>query len=379
MTDADLLAHGGTFVVLPEGQKAAPAKGSYGQGVALRLSPEERQRKRGDGSQLGFLCGGERVQMPDGTWRAIVVVDIDTKPAWTDPKGKEHPAQQGEATITKACEMLGDLPDTLACRTASGGFQLYYWAPTDLVFPPKVLSSRMGMGGGVEIQNDGQYVVFPGGHVSDAYAAAERAKGRSCVAGRYKWIDPTARIAELSAAWVEALRKHAKKEPTTTSGGPWTPVPLYTRRPDPRLANAATYLTGKAKLSIEGEGGRNVAFGVCGTLARLFRLPLDVARELILTHYNPRLVAAGTTEWQPEEIDERLSSAALTSSIPIADCQTEEEAEAFEAGFAASAVAPAPSAPAPSAPAGPPAGWLPRPRTPRAAMRRPRSRMRSAA
>lgn len=79
-----------------------------------------------------------------------------------------------------------------------------------------------------------------------------------------------------------------------------------------RIVAAITYLK-SAPLSIDGQGGRATFFSVCVSLTRKMRLPHDYAEALIERYYNPRLVTARTTTWAPDEIRERLASAAATS------------------------------------------------------------------
>jgi hypothetical protein len=89
-----------------------------------------------------------------------------------------------------------------------------------------------------------------------------------------------------------------------------------------RIDDAVRYLL-RAALSIKGQQGRNVMFGVCCALVRRMRLPLDVAADLIEQVYCPRLIAAGSEAWSRDTpgphgmtIMERLEKARDTGTTP---------------------------------------------------------------
>jgi hypothetical protein len=99
--------------------------------------------------------------------------------------------------------------------------------------------------------------------------------------------------------------------------GAVAPVPIDDPHSDygqMRIKDAIRYLR-EAPLSIEGQGGRTTFFGVCCCLMRRLRLPEELAAELVERVYNPRLLEAGTTPWDPGDIEVRLESAASTATV----------------------------------------------------------------
>lgn len=128
--------------------------------------------------------------------------------------------------------------------------------------------------------------------------------------------------------WVPALTKRDTVEPRTIEHAVHARVEAVPIA-DPsseygqaRLARAVRYLQ-IAPLSIRGESGRNVMFGICAYLTRTLRLPVDLAADCIEQIYNPRLIEAGTTAWSRDtpgahgmSIVERLEKARDGSKIP---------------------------------------------------------------
>lgn len=129
---------------------------------------------------------------------------------------------------------------------------------------------------------------------------------------------PTRGNPSALGSWALALEKAdiVRAKPVAKTHGAVEPVPIS----DPeneygqsRLSSAITYLE-SAPLGIEGSGGRDVFFKVCCFLMRRLRLPLDLAIDCVDVIYNPRLLAAGTTTWDRDDIEDRLISARDTSS-----------------------------------------------------------------
>lgn len=96
-----------------------------------------------------------------------------------------------------------------------------------------------------------------------------------------------------------------------------------------RIASAIRYLE-TAPLSIKGRGGRTTMFAVCVYLVRRLRLPLEIAADLLVAHYNPRLSAFGTSQWSRDQagphggcIMERLAKARDTGTVEIGDVMDE--------------------------------------------------------
>jgi hypothetical protein len=113
------------------------------------------------------------------------------------------------------------------------------------------------------------------------------------------------------------------------------PASVYGRA---RIARAVEYLR-TAPLSIKGEAGRNVMFGICAVLVRRMRLPIEIAAELIDAVYNPRLAAAGTDTWSVSapsrhgmSIVERLEKARDTGNVPPGNVIDEATWAMYEPG-----------------------------------------------
>lgn len=91
-----------------------------------------------------------------------------------------------------ALQLLGDIPETLAVATPTGGLHLYLRHPG---FP--VPNSASVLGPGIDVRGDGGYLVLP--------PSSHR------VGGRYEWIDPNVPIAE-APAWLLELLKHGPRK-----------------------------------------------------------------------------------------------------------------------------------------------------------------------
>lgn len=277
-------------------------------------------------ANAALLLGHDRVQLPDGTWRGVMAIDEDNKPA----RGAKA-AQTGAATIATLETRLGPLPRTLTSLTPGYGKHRLFWQPDDLVDVSKfVLKRDFGASAGVEILNEGSYIVYPGSELTPS--VAER---KGYVAGIYQWEDPTAPIAELPQTWAEYLIKLNESQGRDDSGpSSVEPVPIRDRGSpygQRRIQAAIRYLK-TAPLSIKGNNGHTTMFSVCCYLVRRLLLELDLAADLLEEHYNPRLEAAGTGTWSREtksphgfSIMERLIKARDTASeVPINVIDTEE-------------------------------------------------------
>lgn len=129
---------------------------------------------------IGLCCG------PD----SLFVVDVD-----------QH-GQDGEITLSKAEQRLGELPPTVEQRTGSGGRQLFFRYPVGF----DLRNSASKLGPGLDSRGWHGYVVLP----PSLHPCGER----------YQWIAPPRGgvLAELPARWARKL--HRKPPPPTL------PVPV---------------------------------------------------------------------------------------------------------------------------------------------------------
>lgn len=89
------------------------------------------------------------VAVATGGKSGLTVVDLDT----AEGHGSE---KDGEASLAEWCkENDVELPETVACRTPSGGLHLYFSAPG------RNLRNRTSVLPGVDVRGEGGYVVAP--------------------------------------------------------------------------------------------------------------------------------------------------------------------------------------------------------------------------
>ncbi len=282
LSDLQLLQRGGTFFPLPPGDKDPPPPGMTGKAVNYRLNATQRRALHGKpGDNMGLLLGHLRVEMPDGTYRGVFVIDEDNKPA-REKNGKLVGAQNGVQTIYKLEELLGPLPRTLTSLTPGLGKHRLFWAHERIVdLPAKILrrDPRFREDCGVEILTEGRYIVYPGSRLDPEIAIQ-----KGYVPGTYRWEDPTVSIAELPTSWVDYLLelKAPEAEVQTYVGDITDPKELSYRR-----ERYADYLK-HVRPAVEGGGGDAQLFEVVQFGAYDLALPNDSNIELIAEHYNPR-------------------------------------------------------------------------------------------
>lgn len=306
----------------------------------------------GHTGNTGLPCGHGRIDNGDETFWGVLVLDLDAKPERFDAQGNYRPEQRGPEVLAALEKELGPLPKTLTAITASGtGRHRYFEMPEEIEHVSNKVLDRWARehgfaASGIEVQNEGHQVVFPGSVITPEYAVAH-----GYIAGEYRWEDATISIAKLPQAWVDFLVAEAARMPKRGERSTVDPVPLdpSTKSGKKRLARARKYLE-RAPLSIRGQGGRNVFFGVCVTLVRKMLLPHEVAADLIEEVYNPRLADAGTTKWSRSTpgphgmtIMSRLLDAAVTSDAEEGRVETDKELDAWEAFRAARSKTPAES------------------------------------
>ncbi len=206
-TDRELLERGGTLFPLPAGHKAPPPTGVTGKLACVQLSAAKREALLSgpEDSNVGLLLGHLRVEMPDGSYRGVFVLDEDNKPERTTASGDVHKAQHGALTVAALEKELGPLPLTLRSLTPGHGSHRLFWAPDALVdVPSKLLAKNFGAQCGLEILTEGRYIVYPGSVLTSEVSAAA-----GYVAGEYRWEDPDASIAEFPIKWCDYILKLA--------------------------------------------------------------------------------------------------------------------------------------------------------------------------
>lgn len=241
----EILQRGGTFFPLPAGDKAPPPIGVTGKFACVKLSAEKRAaliRGAKDDANVGLLLGHRRVQMPDGRFRGVFVLDEDNKPARITEDGKECKAQYGSDTLLKLEALLGELPTTLRSFTPGYGSHRVFWAPDEIIdLGAKILAKAFGEQCGLDVLTEGRYMLFPGSKLSP-----EIAKLKGYIPGEYVWQDASVPIAEFPIKWIDYLVKLAggaasqhKALKTETETEP----PHLSRIPqDRRVADAAVYV-----------------------------------------------------------------------------------------------------------------------------------------
>jgi predicted P-loop ATPase len=164
-----------TFPLLPINSDGScgcgdPACGDSGKHPAVRWGRDHL----GAGVQLP-IPPGHGVGLATGERSGVVVIDLDMK------NGVD-----GVASLA----LLGEVPETLAARTGSGGLHLYFEHPG---FP--IRNSAGVLGPGIDVRGDGGYVVLP---------PSPHRSG-----GRYEWAAQVP-IAPLPAWLLAALKSPPK-------------------------------------------------------------------------------------------------------------------------------------------------------------------------
>lgn len=207
--------------------------------------------------------------------------------------------------IRQLADFLGvdekDLPETLTVETPSGGLHLYFQHPGFRVANRKPASA-------VDIKGDPSSddgLVYVVGPESPGY---ERTNDPCVVRPSEPYtitVDaPIAPAPEHLLAW---LRIGPKK----TQGSPVTPItpehPDWTRRVQLAVQACTEYPASQG----DGEASKRLV-RLAFHLAVELQLPLDVARDLVLEHWDPRCTHPDGRAWPwgPEEIERALASAA---------------------------------------------------------------------
>jgi len=201
-----------------------------------------------------------------------VVVDIDNEKA------------------NEELEALGDLPPTFTVATGRG-WHMYFQHPGFYVS-----NSASRLVPGVDVRGDGGFVVGPG---------SPHANGAT-----YEVVEdvPLARLPD----WL--LEKLRPSRPLQTQDQFFEPTAIDVSVPEGkrRIALAEEWLAKEAEPAIEGEGGSEKLWAVALRLVRTWELPVDVAAELIETHYNDRC----DPPWSAKEVFHKLEDARTHSSMP---------------------------------------------------------------
>lgn len=298
LSDLALLERGATFFPLPCGDKDPPPPYVTGKKVNVRLNAAQRKALHGGpNDNVGLLLGHFRIEMPDGSYRGVFVIDEDNKPERVRDDGTRLAAQVGAQTIAVLERELGPLPRTLTSLTPGLGKHRLVWAPDEIVdLPAKVLrrDPRFKEGCGVEILTEGRYIVYPGSRLSPEVAAI-----KGFVPGTYRWEDPTAPIAELPQAWVDYLLDLpgiGAGEIQASPGDVTDPKELEYRR-----ERYTDYLQHVAPC-VQGQAGDERLFSIAQFGAYDLALPASDVQELVAEHFNPRCVPP----WDEDDLEYRL-------------------------------------------------------------------------
>lgn len=239
--------------------------------------------------------GLDRIEMPDGSFRGVQILDEDVKPG-----------QHGRETLARLESQLGPLPVTLTARSASGGRHFYFEANESL---ERVSTKPFGKAAGLDWLREGCQVVFPGSEISDAYA-----EEKGCVAGRYEWIDRSVPVACLPAAWEEHLRMLAMVTPRDVSSNSPTPIDITSEDGQLLWLEAVAYCEQDAPVATKGQHGQDACFDVAGHLVKRFRLSHEDAKDLMLGVWSLR--CDPPSSWSERNIDRKLSQAREARQFP---------------------------------------------------------------
>jgi len=199
--------------------------------------------KRWPGALLG-LATGERV--------GLFVLDSD-KP-------------DGEATVAALEGRYGPLPATLTVRSGKGGTHRYFRWPTD----GRIVRSREGhLGVNLDVRGHGGGIILPPSHLPVGFLT-------------YEFVtDPETPIAEMPAAWLDAVAEDASVIRKREDDG----VPLCGLDQTENVERGRAYLVGEAPEAVQGTGQHRTTYAVAAKL-REFGLSEDMTFELMVDHYN---------------------------------------------------------------------------------------------
>lgn len=202
-----------------------------------------------------------------------VVLDVDVK------GGKP-----GEASL-----LALNLPhrETLAVRTPSGGYHIYFSGPSRANVVGS--SENSPLGHGVDVRSYNGYVLAPGSWLDPAYPRNEGVGGFYEVVNEAPILPaPESLIARLDA-------------PRERSSAPAPAADLD--RPD-TILRARDYLKGEAPLAVEGDGGDALTFRVAARL-KDYGLTHELALALMLDLWNDRC----SPPWSDEELRQKVENA----------------------------------------------------------------------
>ncbi len=134
------------------------------------------EKSLGAGAQVP-VPPGFGVGLATGARSDVIVIDLDRK---------------GGVDGLAALRALGEVPDTLAVATPTGGFHLYFKHPGF-----RIGNSASVIGPGIDVRGDGGYVVLP--------------PSPHKVGGHYEWIDQNVPIADLPGWLVTLLSSGARR------------------------------------------------------------------------------------------------------------------------------------------------------------------------
>lgn len=172
----------------------------------------------------GYFRDGNRRNLAGRTGAGIVIIDVD-------------PRNGGEASFFTLAAELGATPRTATARTGGGGFHYVFRVPEGIR-----VRCRNSIRPGIDVKGERGYVVLPPSIHPDTGKA-------------YCWIHhPKDGIAELPAAWIEALAGTRDAERRK----PWKSVEVGGRPSPARTGDAANLATAMIdRFPIPGPGNRH--------------------------------------------------------------------------------------------------------------------------
>jgi Bifunctional DNA primase/polymerase, N-terminal/AAA domain len=234
----------------------------------------KKPRIRWQGRRLATLEEVEEwwTQNPDDNI-AMVPADLDSDGGCLVIDLDNKAAANGVALWERLKAEHGPVDETFTVRTPSGGFHLYFWSKRNFG------NGKPRDWQGIDVRSAAGYVVAPPSIIDDR---DEKACGRPEKQGTYEVVsvcDP-AELPEWVANLLSAARPPEERAHNLVAEGVTADAPNY-------VAAVVEYLTERAPIAIEGNGGDNTTIEVanfCGD----FAVTAEVALELMAEHWNDR-------------------------------------------------------------------------------------------
>lgn len=231
----------------------------------------------------------------------LLVVDTDKKPG-----------ADGEANL----RALGELPRTYAVVTPSGSINRYFLWPPGIDY---LKCSKGEVAIAVDIRGNGGFVVGEGSpHALGGVRTALDGTTPDDMVQAPQWlIDAILATSVKKAATSDAdfaIETGDSVDPESEVGQRYVKSATQYLKKDAPLSFDGNY---RAKHHISEHDSEAVFLKVCAELVKRRRLPIEKAAELVEKVYNPRLVHAGTTPWEGEQLLHKLREATKDGPIPV--------------------------------------------------------------